>query len=146
MAVRATDSKVQNCPLNVQRGIHQSTTDVEHPKYCKVYVLCCFVCIMTFFSTTSSLPLPLVTVNKTTKRHIPQNNGLHCCQTIRNRTKAPLNLTNYQPCTQRKKSHINVSRCHMFQAVLNFHGFPSTVIFVYRLFISCRQLYLVPRA
>jgi hypothetical protein len=83
-----------------------------------------FCCIMTFFSTTSSLALPLVTVNKTTKPHIPQNNGLHCCQTVHNRRKPPLNLTNYQPCTQRKKSHIiNVSRRHVFQVVLNFHGF-----------------------
>jgi hypothetical protein len=100
---------------------------------------------MTFFSTTLSLALPLVTVNETTKPHIPQNNGLHCCQIVHNRRKAPLNLTNYQPCTQRKKPHINVSRHHVFQAVLNFHGFPSPVIFAYRLFISCRELYLVLR-
>ena len=78
---------------------------------------------MTFFSTTSSLALPLVTVNKTTKPHIPQNNVLHCCQNVHNRRKDPLKLTNCQPCQKRKKSLINVSRRHMFQAVLEFMSF-----------------------
>lgn len=31
----------------------------------------------------------------------------------------------------------------MLHAVLNFHVFPSSVIFFYRLFISCQELYLV---